>query len=141
MRSGFLSLILVVFIAVTSCNDQKGSTDTKKDFLAANLDTTVSPAEDFFRYANGGWIKRNPIPEEESAWGVGNLVQEDIYNRLRKINEDATTKNAAKGSAEQKIGDFWFSGMDSASIDGQGLQPLKADLDKIDKIQSVNDLV
>jgi putative endopeptidase len=141
MRSGFLSLVLIVCIATTSCNDQKGSTGTKKDFLAANLDTTVSPAEDFFMFANGGWIKKNPIPEEESAWGVGNLVQEDIYSRLRKINEDAGTKTETKGSAEQKIGDFWSSGMDSASIDAQGLQPLKADLDKINNIQSTNDLV
>src|SRR5215208_6475508 len=102
MRFQFLCLALAV--AIASCNDQKSATD-KKDFLAANLDTTVSPAEDFFMYANGGWIKKNPIPQEESSWGVGNLVQEDIYNRLRKINEDAAAKKAVKGSTEQKIGD------------------------------------
>ena len=99
----------------------------------------VSPAEDFFQYANGGWIKRNPIPPEESMWGVGNLVQEDIYNRLRKINEDAAAKKAANGTVEQKIGDFWFSSMDSADIDQRGLQPLQADLKKILDIKSKDD--
>ena len=138
MRFQFLCVVSI--ISAASCNDQKGAAD-KKDFLAANLDTTVSPSEDFFMYANGGWIKKNPIPEEESSWGVGNLVQEDIYNRLKKINEDAAAKNASKGSTEQKIGDFWFSGMDSATIDKQGLQPLQADLEKINNIGSINDLI
>ena len=69
----------------------------KKDFLAANIDTTISPSEDFFLYANGEWIKSTPIPEAESSWGVGYLVQEDIYLRLRKINEDAASKKAETG--------------------------------------------
>jgi putative endopeptidase len=113
---------------ISSCNTKEKSASAKKDFFTDNLDTTISPAQDFFQYANGGWIKRNPIPPEESTWGVGNLVQEDIYSRLRKINEDAAAKNAANGTVEQKIGDFWFSSMDSTSIDQQGLQPLQADL-------------
>jgi len=141
MRFSILFIVLFIFIIGSSCNNQEKGISTKKDFLAENLDTTVSPAEDFFKYANGGWIKRNPIPGEESAWGVGNLVQEDIYTRLRKINEDAAAKKPGNGSIEQKIGDFWFSGMDSTSIDKQSLQPLQADLDKINSIQSINDLV
>jgi len=141
MRFSILFIVLFIFIIGSSCNNQEKGISTKKDFLAENLDTTVSPAEDFFKYANGGWIKRNPIPGEESAWGVGNLVQEDIYTRLRKINEDAAAKKPGNGSIEQKIGDFWFSGMDSTSIDKQSLQPLQADLDKINSMQSINDLV
>jgi putative endopeptidase len=46
---------------------------TKPDFLAANIDKTMSPATDFFLYANGGWIKRTPIPASESGWGIGNM--------------------------------------------------------------------
>jgi putative endopeptidase len=137
-----LALSAVTILTVSCDNQEKSATEkSAKDFLAANLDTTVSPAEDFFRYANGGWIKKNPIPAEESAWGVGNLVQEDIYNRLRKINEDAAAKKAAEGTTEQKIGDFWLSSMDSASVDNQGLQPLQADLDKINNIKSKDDLI
>jgi putative endopeptidase len=144
MRSilSMLALCTTIFF-VTSCNNTEKSATEKntKDFLSANLDTTVSPTEDFFRYANGGWIKKNPIPEEESAWGVGDLVQEDIYNRLRKINEDAAAEKAGEGTIEQKIGDFWFSSMDSSSVDKQGLQPLQADLDKINNIKSKDDLI
>jgi putative endopeptidase len=67
------------------------------------------------------------VPGDESAWGVGDLVQEDIYKRLRKINEDAAAKKNADNSIEQKIADFWYTAMDSATIEKQGLQPLQAD--------------
>ncbi|HEY4207699.1 MAG TPA: M13 family metallopeptidase, partial [Puia sp.] len=111
------------------------------DFLARNLDRTMSPAKDFFSYANGGWIKRTPIPPEESAWGIGQLVQQDIYRRLRKISEDAAAANAPAGSVTQKIGDLWHSGMDSAAINQQGLTPLKETFDGIDNIRTIRDLL
>jgi putative endopeptidase len=131
-------IILGLFI-FSSCRTEEKKEEP--DFLAANIDTTVSPATDFFSYANGGWIKRNPIPSDQSAWGIGFLVQEDIYKRLREINEKAATDTAAAGSISQKIGDFWFSGMDSAGIEKQGLDPLKPQLQEIDKIASVEDLL
>lgn len=139
-RSIFFFLLASVILSSCSNNGDK-SAAAKSDFLAANLDTAVSPSEDFFQYANGGWIKRTPIPAAESAWGVGNMVQEDIYLRLRKINEDATAKKGAPGTIEQKIGDFWFSGMDSATIEEQGLKPLQTDLDKINNIKTTADLI
>lgn len=112
-----------------------------EDFLAANLDTTVSPATDFFQYANGGWIKKNPIPGDQSSWGIGQLVQEDIYDRLKKINEQASAEKGAPGTVTQQIGDLWYSGMDSASADKQGLQPLQTDLDVIASIRTSADLL
>src|SRR5262245_56813150 len=72
-----------------------------KDILQANLNTTVQPGADFFEYANGGWIKKNPIPASEAALGVGNLVQNVIYNNIKKINVDAAKANAANGSETQ----------------------------------------
>ena len=134
-----LSTLLVV--SMMACNQPSPASSSSLDFLAANIDTTVSPAQDFFMYANGAWIKKTPIPEAEGGWGIGNLVQEEIYARLKKINTDAVQQNAAPGSTTQKIGDFWFSGMDTLTIEKQGLQPLKADLDKINAIQSVNDII
>jgi putative endopeptidase len=137
----------IVFIALaglilSSCsNNSRLDDNNKKDLLASNLDTSISPSEDFFLYANGAWIKNTPIPKAESAWGVGYLVQEDIYLRLRKISEEAAAKNATAGSTEQKIGDFWYSGMDSTEIEKQGIKPLQADLNKIAEIKTVNDLV
>jgi putative endopeptidase len=111
------------------------------DFLAENIDTTIAPTQDFFLYANGGWIKRNPIPPDQSRWSIGSLVQLDIYNRLRVINEKAVTAQSAPGSISQKIGDFWFSGMDSAGIEKQGLSPLQPALQKIQKITSLDEFL
>jgi len=135
-----LPVIAAIILAATACNQQPKQ-PAKEDFLAANIDTTVNPADNFFMYANGGWLKRTPIPAAESGWGIGNMVQEEIYTRLKKINEDAVKDQAAKGSIAQKIGDFWFSGMDTLDIEKQQLKPLDADLAKITAIKSVNDII
>jgi putative endopeptidase len=106
--------------------------------VAVNIDSSVKPGDDFFSYANGAWLKSHPIPASEAYWGIGKLVQEDLYDKLRKISEDAAaTKNAASGSDEQKIGDFWSTAMDSDLAERQGLTPLKPELDRIDAITSV----
>jgi putative endopeptidase len=123
------SLILFGLVIVFSaCKNETA----QPDCLAKNIDSTVNPADDFFDYAVGTWAKNTPIPGEESSWGIGNLVKEEIYVRLRKINEDAVEKSSAKG-VEEKIGNFWYSGMDTLSIEKQGLQPLKADFDDINR--------
>ena len=76
MRIFFLSA--AVAATMISCNSNtavKGSQDssTKKDVLAVNMDTTVDPSQDFFMYANGGWIKNNPIPGAYGSWSIANL--------------------------------------------------------------------
>jgi putative endopeptidase len=98
MRNRLLRLLLISLPFVISCNDNKEvkNSESKKDILAADLDTTVSPREDFFEYANGGWIKANPIPADQSGWGIGNLVLEENRKRFREINEKAAATSAAK---------------------------------------------
>lgn len=138
--------ISLVCAGLYACN---GSTEKKEeaaaapkaDILASNIDSTVKPGDDFFLYANGGWIKRTPIPGSESGWGIGNLVQEEIYTRLRKINDDAVAKKAAEGTIDQKIGDFWKSAMDSAAIDKAGLSPLQNDINTINAITNTEQLM
>lgn len=110
----------------------------KTDVVAANIDSSVSPGDDFFSYANGAWLKAHPIPPSEAYWGIGKLVQDDLYTKLRKISEDAAaTVHADSGSDEQKIGDFWRTAMDSELAERQGLAPLKAELARIDAVSDV----
>ena len=131
---------LALLSTILSCNNDKKET-TKADVVAANIDSTVNPGTDFFDYANGGWIKKNPIPGEQSSWGIGNLVVEENLKRLREISEKAAASNAAKGSNDQKIGDFWSMAMDSAKIEADGLKPIQPYLDKINAISDVRTLV
>ncbi len=139
----FFPLLALYAISTFSCKSRaKGDSNTEKqDVLAVNMDTTVSPGEDFFQYANGGWIKNNPIPGEQSSWGIGNLVTEENLKRLREISEKSAASDAAKGSPEQKIGDFWTQAMDSAKIEADGLKPLQPWLDKVNSITDVKSLV
>jgi len=110
----------------------------KDDVVRANVDASVNPGDDFFTYANGAWLKNNPIPASEASWGIGKIVREDLYTNLRKISESsAAQKDAASGSDEQKIGDFWSTAMDEARADQLGLAPLKTELERIDAITDV----
>jgi len=134
--------ILAIVLACSCLYACKDASDSKKtDLLLSNIDSTVKPGDDFFEYANGGWIKRTPMPESESGWGIGNLVQDEIYNRLKKINEDAVADKKPEGTISQKIGDFWQTAMDSVALDKAGISPLKEDLDKINAIKTTTDLL
>lgn len=139
MKQIFAALLLAAVFY--SCDHADKKTRPAHDILADDLDTTVRPGDDFFQYANGGWIKRTPIPAAESGWGIYNMVQDELYARLKKINEDAVKDKAAKGTISQKIADFWESGMDSAAIEKAGLSPLDTDMKKIDAVTNARALV
>ncbi|MEI9807780.1 MAG: M13 family metallopeptidase N-terminal domain-containing protein [Bacteroidota bacterium] len=137
-KSFYLAAILTLFI--TACETKKDSEPLKKDVLAANIDSTINPGADIFQYANGGWIKNNPIPGEQSSWGIGNLVIEENLKRLKEIADKSATSGAAKGTPEQKIGDFWAMAMDSTKIEADGLKPVQPWLDKVNAITDVKSL-
>src|ERR1700759_5659420 len=136
----FLSATVTGLWLLNSCKD-KEKNYAATDAIYKNMATTIKPGDNFFLYANGAWLKKNPIPPAYSSWGIGNLVQEDLRDKLKKINEDALKENAAAGTSSQKIGDFYYSGMDTVDIEKQGLLPLKAELDKIDQVKDINSLV
>ena len=137
-------LFSAIALALAACkNDSsKNAMISANDVVAANVDTTVSPANDFFQFVNGGWLKANPIPASESSWGIGKVLQKDIYDKMRKVSEAAAANTATtQGSSQQKIGDFWATGMDTTKIEQQGIEPLKAELASIDAIKDVKDLL
>jgi putative endopeptidase len=107
----------------------------------ANMDTSVKPGDDFYRYANGKWLDNNPIPATESRWGSFSEVQERNYAVLHQIlDEVSKTKGAKKGSPAQLAGDLYASAMDSAGAEAQGAKPLEPEFKRIAAIQNVADL-
>lgn len=139
MKKIFFALTTAVTIA--ACNNNATTNNPKPDILAADIDSTVKPGDDFFEYANGGWIKRNPIPADQSSWGIGNLVIEENLKRLKEISEKSAASNAAKGSNDQKIGDFWAMAMDSVKIETDGLKPIQPLLDKLNAVTDTKSLM
>jgi putative endopeptidase len=133
-------LYIAAFAAILSSCHQKPEATNTVDILVANMDTSVSPRDDFFHYANGGWLKNNPIPNDETKWGIGNKVKEELYSRLRNINELALKKEGAKG-VDQQIGDFWYSGLDTASIEKNGIGPLRPELNAIAALKTPKDIM
>jgi len=105
------------------------------------LDKSVAPGANFYIYANGTWQKQNPIPPEYSMWGSFSVLNKKNEARLHQLLLDAAADSKAKpGSIEQKVGDFYYSGMDEASINKLGFDPLKPELAKIDAIHNLKDL-
>jgi len=139
MNKRFIAAIAIAAF-LGACNQSVQTEKHKGDILKTNLDPTSNAADDFFQYAEGAWLKANKIPPDQTSWGIGQLVQEELYERLKKINEDATKKNAKSGT-DQQIGDFWYSGMDTTTIEKEGINPLKEELNRIASAQSPMDIM
>ncbi|MEP6821216.1 MAG: M13 family metallopeptidase, partial [Chthoniobacterales bacterium] len=106
-------------------------------FDVQNMDKSVKPSEDFYTYANGTWLKKNPIPPEESRWGSFNILLERNNAAMKIAAEDAGKKtDAAADPAVQKVGDYYASGMDEKAINEAKAKPLA---DEFKKIEDVND--
>ncbi len=107
----------------------------------ASLNRKAKPQDDFFEFANGGWIKANPIPSTEGRWGSFNVLAERNNDLLRKILEEAAAdKNAEPGSARQKIGDFYSIAMDTLKLEKDGITPALTALKQVDALQQPADL-
>ncbi len=128
----------VLTVLAFACGDNKTEVVAEgPDYLASHVDTTVNPADDFFAWCNGQWLKNNPIPASEVSWGIGHLVEEQNYVNLKQISVDAAAANAAEGTDQRKIGDFWSTGMDSVKADKLGFTPLQTQIDHINAITDV----
>lgn len=141
-----LNCAFATLLFVASCgNESKNETGTTGNFVAfekANFDTTVKPGDDFYQYANGGWLKKGEIPASESRWGSFDMLNENIKNNLHIILEEtAAKKDAASGSNEQKVGDFYSVAMDSVKLNADGILPLKEELAKIEAVKTPADII
>lgn len=105
----------------------------------ASFDPKCKPCDDFWRYVNGGWVDRNPIPARASSWGTLSILTEANRERLRTILE-SPSPSSRSGSKERKIGDLYKSCMDTGAIDAAGVRPVWADLDRINRISTRKDL-
>ena len=106
----------------------------------ANLDTSVSPKEDFYQYSTGGWQEKNPLRPEFSRYGSFDALREKAQENLNALFESMTTSNAAFGTVEQKISDIYKMALDSTTRNALGAEPIKPYIAEIQAINSKDDL-
>lgn len=143
MRTIYYLPIAVLAFASVSCKD-KTNTQTNvevKNFDIANLDTTAIPGNDFYQYATGGWAKANPMKDEYARYGSFDQLAEENQKQVKGLIEDLGKTEHKQGSVEQKIGDLFAIGMDSAKLNADGAKPIQQQLDAINKAASTADII
>ena len=133
-------LLLAAFVAGCGTKVDESSTTNISGIDPKNFDTTVSPCDNFYEYANGTWLVNNPVPPEYGSWGTMHEIYERGNAIQKEILDDVAKGHHEPGSIKQKIGDFVASGMDTDAINALGVKPLEADFAKIDAIADVPQL-
>ncbi|MBE9664537.1 M13 family metallopeptidase [Mucilaginibacter myungsuensis] len=96
-----------------------------------NMDKTVPPGDDFFTFANGNWVKSNPIPAKEVRYGTFTVLRDNNNKNVQAILVDAGKGKQTPGSVKQRVGDLYASAMDTLTIEKRGYAPIRADLERL----------
>ena len=133
-------LLATIFCLFLLAGIYAQSKSTNKFIDLSNMDQSVKPGEDFYKYANGNWLKNNPVPASKTRWSTFAVLSDEANNSLKILLEEAA-KNPGKSRLAQMVGDFYSSAMDSSAIEKSGYTPIKGELDRIGKINTLNEII
>ena len=122
--------VIALALAAAGCGNQQAG-ERQGGILMENLDTTANPRDDFYQYACGGWMKLHPLTSEYARFGTMDLLNENNQKQIRGLIEELAAKPQAEGSVAQKIGTLNNMAKDSARLNADGIQPIRADLDRV----------
>ncbi|MFN2394419.1 MAG: M13 family metallopeptidase [Bacteroidales bacterium] len=131
-------LVMIFFVAgLISCHQSTKTPPINK----SDMNMNVTPGDDFYRFVNGGWLEKNPIPEEYSRYGSFEQLAEEnevkLFALLMEIQDDL---NAQQGSNRQKIRDFYNSAMDTVNQKELSTKPIRFLLEKVENITELNEI-
>ena len=157
MKFYHLMVSSLLVLSITSCNNASHDklTDSAKAIEQAkaptkavlgsygiateNIDSSVKPGDNFFKYVNGIWLKNTEIPADRSRYGSFSILRDKSEIRVREIIENAASKSDPSVD-EKRIGDFYNAYLDQTTIEAKGIMPLKDDLNKIQRAKTHNDI-
>ncbi|WP_443750260.1 M13 family metallopeptidase [Asticcacaulis solisilvae] len=130
-RSTAIALVLAV---MPLASQAKPAAPVVHDVDLGGMDKTVKPGDDFYKYANGAWLKTAQIPADRSSYGPAVVLIEKTNTQVRELIQNAAKGTPAKGSDAQKVGDYYASFMDEAKIEADGLKPLQPNFEAINAL-------
>ena len=140
VRSGALSILLAALSTLpAACSSSSSPPRPRRrrrlrppsGLDTAGMDTAVAPGDDFYAYANGGWLKATPIPPDKSSYGAGSILSDETRQQTVALIQDAAKAGPGASAETRKVADFYASFMDEAGIEAKGLTPLKPALEAI----------
>lgn len=139
-KTNMFPLLAASVVALAGCNAPKQEVAKVAAIDRANLDTTVAPGTDFYQYACGGWIARNPLKPEYSRFATFDMVREQNQQQMRELIEELGTTPQPEGSIGWKIGTLYGLALDSAKLNADGMAPVKKPLEAIRALGTKADL-
>ncbi len=140
MPSRFALLLLSLPFILPCFPQDQASVNYQPVLDVSSMDKSIDPCVDFFAYACGGWIRKNPIPPDQSSWSVYGKLQDENEAQLHSILEGAAASGGERAPYLQKIGDYYASCVDEKGIEEQGTTPLKEPLAAIEKLTAKREL-
>ncbi len=134
-------LLLCVIISVCCAIAVNAQKEKSFKFIdPANMDPSVKPGDNFYLYANGDWLKSNPVPASKTRWGSFDALRQTSLDHMKLLLDDAAA-NTSKNSLNQRVGDLYAAAMDSAALEQLGYTPIKPALDSINAITTYNEIL
>lgn len=139
-KNNMMKMKRIIPVMMIASAPLAGMAQLKSGIVTDNLDKSVSPSEDFYQFATGGWQKNNPLPAAFSRFGSFDQLQEDNNRRINAILGDMLANSYAHGTTEQKLGDFYKLAMDSVRRNKEGVSPAMPLINEMEAAGTVEDL-